>query len=254
VPISKIKKILIISWMTALCFMLLANAHAWEIPAYLRLQAGARVWFSFLEGDLIQPDRTKLGILDNLGLKQDSIAWEYLFNIRMANIHLLRLRVEPSTLYDQSVNESFIKLRAGRVGYDLDFFMTPRLLLGGNVDLDVLNLQSSINQVIVGNFLFDYFENQTRAIPSVGLHWTYYPTFSGILLRPNFSTRMNWWDYESLETRDLEVSTAVDIPISELWTWTLSGGYRIWNIKLKRERDRIDMTRKGFFIETSILF
>jgi hypothetical protein len=106
----------------------------------------------------------------------------------------------------------------------------------------------------VGNTLFNYSDNQTRLIPSVGLHGTFYPIVAGVALRPNLFARVNWWDYETVGTWDCELGTAVDIPVTELWTWTVKGGYRIWNIKLKRDHDTVDMTRRGFFIETSVLF
>jgi hypothetical protein len=249
-----IKKSVLVVWFTLVWFMLLANVHAWEVPSYVRLSGGTRAWFNLLEGDLIQPDRTKLGFTDNLGLKQDALSWEHFVNLRLANIHLVRFRVEPSTSWGRSSNESYLKVVNGRVGYDLDFFMTPNALIGAHADVDVLNLESTVDRIRVANSLFEYSFTQTRAIPSVGLHGAYYPTVSGISVRPNFSARINLWDYESVQSRDLELSGAVDIALNQLWTWSIMGGYRIWNIKLQRDVDRADITRKGFFVETSLLF
>jgi len=249
-----VKKALLISWLTLLLFMLFTNVHAWEVPSYLRITSGARVWFSLIEGDLVQEDRTKLGITDNLGIKQDELAWEFLASARAGNLHVLRVRVEPATLYDQSINDCNVKVRSIRTGYDLDFYMSPQALIGANTDLDVFNLKTRVNDVTVGNSTFNYSEDNTHLIPSVGLHGTFYPILQGIAIRPNISTRVNWWDYQGTETWDWELAAAVDVPVNELWTWTLNGGYRIWNIKLKRERDTVDVIRKGFFLETSILF
>ncbi|MEJ2716239.1 MAG: hypothetical protein P8182_03740 [Deltaproteobacteria bacterium] len=248
------KKFLLLSWLTLFWFVLLGNVHAWEVPAYLRLQSGVRLWFSQIDGDLIQNDRTKIGLIDNLGMKRDQLVWEYFVSARVQNIHQVRLRIEPSTLYDQSTSNSDLKIRNFRIGYDLDFYMTPQALVGLNADLDVMTLRSDVNHVRVGNIVFNYGDDKTRVIPALGLHGTFYPLLPGVALRPNVSTRLNWWDYESVGTWDWEIATGVDIPVNPLWTWSINGGYRIWNIRLKRDYDEVDVTRRGFFIETAVLF
>jgi hypothetical protein len=249
-----LKKSIFVAWFTLVWFMLLANVHAFEVPAFIRLSGGSRAWFNLLEGDLVQPDRTKLGLTDNLGLKQDALAWEHFLNLRVANIHVVRCRVEPSTTWGRSSNDSCVRVVNGRIGYDLDFFMTPNSLLGAHADVDVLHLETTVDRVRVANSFFDYAFGQTRAVPSVGLHGAYYPSVTGISVRPNLSARINLWDYETVQSRDVELSGAVDIPLNQLWTWSIVGGYRIWNLKLQREVDRADITRKGFFFETSLLF
>lgn len=251
---SIVKKIVIIAWLTVLSFMLLANVHAWEVPSYLRLTSGARLWFTNIGGDLIQPDRTKIGITDNLGVKKDNLTWEYFFNARVDGIHVGRVKLELPSRYDQSANDSALKLYDVRVGYDLDFYMTPQALVGLNLDMDVFNIQTIVNNVRVGASTFNYSENRSRIIPSLGLHGSFYPILSSIALRPNVSARVNWWDYESLQTWDWEVSAAVDIPVNPLWTWSMNGGYRMWNVKAKRNHDQVDVTRNGFFVETSVRF
>lgn len=140
------------------------------------------------------------------------------------------------------------------MGYDIDFYMTPQILFGANSDLDILNTETRVKEVTVANTFFDYYENQTRTIPTLGLHGSFYPIIEGISLRPNVSSRVNWWNNNNLETWDWEVSSAVDIPINSLWTWTINAGYRFWHVKSKRERDTIDINRTGFFVETSVLF
>lgn len=249
-----IKRFLIVTWLTLLCFMLLSNVHAWDVPQYLRMQGGARLWFSSIDGDLIQNDRTRLDIKDNLGIKQDELAWEFFASFRIKSIHVARVRIEPSTLYNQSSSNSYHRVFDARLGYDLDFYMSPQILLGLNLDLDIMNLDSRVNNAVVGGFLYNYSASATRVLPSLGLHGAFYPIISGIALRPNISTRFNWWSSENLENRDWELVGSVDIPINQLWTWTVSGGYRIWNVKASRDRDTVDMTRSGFFVETAILF
>lgn len=248
------KKALIIAWLTAIWFALLVNVHAWEIPPQLRLNGGARLWFSLIDGDLTQSDRTKLDILDNLGIEDDNLAWEFFLGARFRNIHVLRLRGMPTVAYDQSRNDSYVKMSYLKAGYDLDFFMTPQALFGGNFDLSVVNVSTKVNNVVVGNLLFNYEDNATRVFPGLGVHGTFYPIMEGIALRPLLSARVNWWDYESLSTYDWEVSAAVDVPISQICTWTINGGYRIWNLKQKRTYDTTDTTLRGFFLETSLLF
>lgn len=249
-----IKKFLIVSWLTLLCFMLLSNVHAWEVPQYLRMQAGTRLWFSAIDGHLIQNDRTRLDLKDNLGIKQDEPAWEFFAALRVKSIHVARVRIEPSTLYTQSLSGSYQRVFDARMGYDLDFYMSPQILLGLNIDLDIMNLDTRVNQVAVGGLLYNYSASATRVLPGLGLHGSFYPIISGIALRPNISTRFNWWSSENLENRDWELAGSVDIPVNQLWTWTVSAGYRIWSVKVKRDRDTVDMTRSGPFIETAILF
>ena len=106
----------------------------------------------------------------------------------------------------------------------------------------------------MANTVFTYGDNQTRAIPTIGLHGTFYPIINGISLRPNWFARVNWWDYQTLETWDWETGAGVDIPVNRLWTWSMSAGYRFWHIKFKRDRDTVDMNTSGFFLETSLLF
>lgn len=252
--VSMIKKLLIITWLTLLSFMLLANVHAWEVPSYLRLTSGSRLWFTNISGDLIQPDRTKIGIIDNLGVTKDQLTWEFLLTSRVENIHVARVKFELPSLYGQSDNGSSVKIYDVRAGYDLDFYMTPQALFGLNVDVDAFNIATVVNNVRVGSSSYNYSENRTRVLPSLGLHGSFYPILQGIALRPNLSARVNWWDYESVKTWDWEVSAAVDIPVNPLWTWSMNGGYRMWNIRTKRDKDEVDVTRNGFFVETSVRF
>ncbi len=247
------KKILVIAWLTVLCFLLLGNVHAWEVPAYVRLNAGYRMWFSVLQGDLIQNDRTKVDLINNLGIDGNKLVWEFVANLRLDNIHVFRFRTEPSSLYSAR-NDSFQKIRYFQLGYDIDFYMTPQILFGANTDLEILNTETNVKDVAVANSVFSYYENQTRTIPTLGIHGSFYPIVEGISLRPNISSRVNWWNYDNLETWDWEVSSAVDIPVNSLWTWTINSGYRFWHVKSKRDRDTIDINRGGFFIETSVLF
>jgi hypothetical protein len=253
-PYIRIKKLLVVAWLTFLWYLLLGNVHAWEIPPYLRLDGGSRIWFTSIEGDLIQPDRTRVDITDNLGLKQESVVWEYFGSARLYNIHVFRIRLEPWTLYDQAANNSWLRLTDFRIGYDLDFYMSPRTLIGFNVDVDFANVQSTVDNVSVGNTVYTYGESATRVIPSLGLHGIFYPMLQGVAIRPNVYTRLNWWDYESLKSWDWVVGSAVDIPVNELWTWTIKAGYRFWNLKMNRGLDTVDLTRRGFFIESSVMF
>ncbi|MFC1834271.1 hypothetical protein ACFL2Q_05995 [Thermodesulfobacteriota bacterium] len=250
----KFKKALIIVWLTFLWFALLGNVHAWDVPAYLRITSGARLWFTLLDGDLIQEDKTKLGLVDNLGLKQDTLAYEYFSNFRLSNMHVLRLRFEPTTQYGQSLSGSYQKIFDFRFGYDLDFYMTPQILFGANIDMDVVKLETLVNGVRVAGSTFTYREEQTSAIPSFGLHGTFYPIVHGMALRPHVSTRANWWNFGDRATWEWDVTAGADVPVTHLWTWTVSGGYRVWNVRMDRTRDTADITRTGFFLESSILF
>lgn len=248
------KKILVTTWLTILCFLLLGNVHAWDVPSYLRVSAGYRSWFTGLQGDLIQNDRTKLGLTENLGIKRDKLVWEFLANFRFDNIHVLRLRTEPFTVYEQSHNDSFQKIRTASLGYDLDFYMTPQALLGLNLDVGWVDLDTRVRDVRAGGILYNYQQTGSRVVPGLGLHGTYYPILTNVALRPNIGGRANWWSYESLEAWDAELACAVDVPVNRLWTWTVSSGYRVWHLKVKRERDTVDINRTGFFVETSLLF
>lgn len=248
------KRIIVTTWLTALCFLLLSNAYAWDVPAYLRVNGGSRMWFSVLEGDLIQNDRAKLDLAESLGIKKDKIVWEFFSSFRFDNIHVLRARFVPFTEYDRSQTGSSQKIMDARLGYDLDFYMTPQLLFGANVDLDFVSAETRVRNVTVAGITFNYDARESRVLPTLGLHGTFYPIIDGIALRPNLAGRINWWNYESLGTWDWEVSAAVDVPVNRLWTWTVNGGYRFWHLKLKRDRDTLDANRSGFFVETSVLF
>jgi hypothetical protein len=252
--VLEMKRFVVTTWLTALCFLLLSNVHAWEVPTYMRVDGGARMWFTVLDGDLIQNDRTKLDLVDNLGIKRDHLVWEFYSSFRFSNIHVLRLRYEPYADYDRAQSGSYQKVRDIRGGYDLDFYMTPQLLFGANADVGVFSVDSCVKNVTVGNALFDYRVSQNQFVPTVGLHGTFYPILEGIALRPNLFGRVNWWNLNTLETWDYELGAAVDVPLNHLWTWSVHGGYRFWHIKFKRNRDTLDMNRSGFFVETSLLF
>lgn len=244
---------IVIAWLTALCFLLLGNVHAWEVPNYIRMTSGARMWFTVLDGDLIQDDRTKIDLIDNAGIERNKLSWEFLTSVRAYNIHVWRFRAEPLSGYE-SKNDSYLRVRNYRTGYDLDFYMSPQALFGANIDINITNLETRIQDVIVGGNTYTYQDSKTRTTPLLGLHGSFYPILDDISLRPNVSARVNWWNYENLETWDWEISGAVDIPINRLWTWTVNGGYRFWHTKFKRERDTIDINRMGFFLESSLLF
>ncbi len=248
------KKFLVTIWLTLLWYLLLGNVHAWEVPNCLRLSGGARMWFSSLAGDLIQPDNTKLDLIQNLGLKEDELSWDFFLSARLNNVHVFRFRAEPTTVYTQPKTDAAHRVRNFRVGYDLDFFMAPQALLGTNVDLDVLTVDTTVRDVTVGLVLYNYCDSTTRAIPEIGLHGTFYPILQGIALRPNVSGRINWMNYEGVDAVDWEASTAVDVPVNRFWTWSVSGGYRFQHTKFKRNRDTVDMNRSGFFLETAVLF
>ena len=248
------KRLLIISWLTALCFLLLGNVHAWEIPSYIRLDSGTRMWFTVLGGDLVQADRTKIDLGNNLGVKKDQLAWEFCLSARFDNIHVLRFRAEPSTEYEQSKNDSLHAVSDYRLGYDLDFYMTPQVLFGTNVDFDFPTVRTRVRNVNLGLITYDYDDNKTRFVPTVGLHGTFYPIVGGISLRPNISARVNWINYEGLEAWDWEAATSVDVPVNRLWTWNVTGGYRYSHLKFKSDIDTVDMNRMGFFIESGVLF
>jgi hypothetical protein len=211
------------------------------------------MWFSVLEGSLLQPNRVKLDLNDNVGIKKEKIAWDFFTYIRFSNIHVLRFRFEPLTTYD-SRNDSFQKISNFRAGYDLDFFMTPQILFGANVDVNTTTFDTDVRDVLVGGNLYNYHESETKTTPLIGLHGSFYPILNDISIRPNISARVNWWNYENYETWDWETSAAVDVPINRWWTWTVNGGYRYWHTKFKRQFDTIDSNRSGFFVETSLLF
>ncbi len=48
--------------------------------------------------------------------------------------------------------------------------MTPQILFGANFDLEILNTETKVKQVAVANSAFNYYENQTRTIPTLGIH------------------------------------------------------------------------------------
>jgi hypothetical protein len=248
------KKLAVTLWLTILCFLLLGNVHAWEVPAYLRMNGGSRMWFSVLGGDLIQNDQTKVGLSNNLGLKKEQLAWEFFAGLRFDNIHAVRFRVEPATVYEQAKGDSFLRVRDFRLGYDLDFYMTPQLLFGGNVDLDIFQAETVVRGVTVGRVPYNYTDSATQVTPQIGFHGTFYPILQEIALRPNLSGRVNWMTYGSLDTLDCELATSVDVPLNRFWTWNVAGGYRFQHVRFKRERDTLDMERTGFFLETSLLF
>ncbi|HMK37467.1 MAG TPA: hypothetical protein VK463_20505 [Desulfomonilaceae bacterium] len=247
------KKVFVTAWLTILCFLLLANVHAWEVPTYVRMNGGARMWFTTLQGDLLQPDRTKVDLVDNVGIPKDKLVWEFFGSARFWNIHVFRFRAEPLTSYEAR-NDSFFKIRNFRAGYDLDFFMSPQLLFGANADVSVTEFDTDIQNIPVGGNVYTYHDNQTLTTPLLGLHGTFYPILDDIALRPNISSRVNWWNYADRENWEWEVAGGVDVPINKLWTWTVSGGYRFWHTKFKRERDTLDVNRMGFFIDAALLF
>jgi hypothetical protein len=247
------KRFLVTAWLTILCFLLLANAHAWDVPSHIRMIGGVRMWFTVLEGDLIQPDRARVDLNDNMGIPEDVLVWDFFTSVRVCNFHVFRLRGEPVTSYE-SKNESFVKIWYLQAGYDLDFYMSPQALLGANVDLNITNYNTDVRNVAVGGNVYNYHDSQTLTLPQIGLHATFYPILDDIALRPNISGRFNWWNYADRESWDWEVATAVDIPVNRLWTWSVAGGYRYWHTKFKRERDTLDINRMGFFVESSLLF
>jgi len=235
-------------------YLLLGNVHAWDVPSYVRVNGGARMWFTVLQGDLLQNDRTKLDLTQHLGIKEDQLVWEFFSTVRVENIHVFRARLEAGTDYNQSSGGSFQKIRDLRLGYDLDFFMTPQILFGANVDLGVVSLETKVGHVTVAKSTYNYQKGETRVVPTLGIHGTFYPIVEGVALRPNVSARVNWWNYESIETWDWEVASGVDIPVNKLWTWSVNGGYKFWHVKFKRDVDKIDMNRQGFFLESAVLF
>jgi hypothetical protein len=207
-----------------------------------------------MDGDLIQKDKTKLGFAENLGLKKDKLAWEFFGSVRKDNIHVLRVRAETSTLYGESKNDSFQKTWNIDVSYDLDFYMSPQVILGSNSGLRLVCVDSKVNNVVVGGKTYNYEERGSGVVPVAGVHGSFYPILTSLALRPSISARVNCWNYKGVETLDAEVGAATDIPINDNWTWSVGGGYRFWHVVLEREKDRVEMNRKGFFIETSLLF
>jgi hypothetical protein len=248
------KKIILNISIMILSALMVQTALAWEVPSCIRANGGFRMWFSNIEGDLIQLDRTKIGLGENMGLTKEKLVWEYFASMRFDNVHVFRLRAEPSTVYDQSSNDSYLQLKDWRLGYDLDFFMTPQVLLGANINLVFSGYDTKVSEVVVGATTYNYRSEANKVFPTLGVHGTFYPIVEGIALRPNISGRVNWWNYRDFETWEWEALTGVDIPVNMYWTWNVSGGYRYDHIKFKREIDTLDANRSGFFLETSLLF
>ncbi len=237
-----------------ICLLPGVDACAGSFPPYVRLNGGARVWFSRIDGDLIQPDNTKLGLTENLAINPEKVTWDYFGSLRLDNVHVVRFNGEIGTAYEQSRNDSFLKTWSAQATYDLDFYMTPQFLLGSHTSVGVWGMETLVINVKVGETVFNYQEKITKVFPSLGFHGIFYPILSGIAVRPNFSGRLNWWNYESLELYDWEAAGAFDIPLNRNWTWSMGGGYRFCRVGLKRNKDRIEIKRTGFFLETSLLF
>jgi hypothetical protein len=248
------KKIILTISVFILSALIIETGYAWEVPNCIRANAGVRMWFSNIEGDLIQLDRTKIGLSENMGLTKEKLVWEYFASMRFDTVHVFRLRAEPSTVYGQSSTDSYLQIKDWRLGYDLDFYMTPQFLFGANINLVLAGYDTKVNQVVVGATTYNYRSEANKVFPTLGVHGTFYPIVEGIALRPNLSGRVNWWNHSDFETWEWEALTGVDIPINIYWTWNVSGGYRYDHIKFKREIDTVDANRSGFFIETSLLF
>ena len=76
-----------------------ANAFSGEAPPYVRLHGEAKVWFSKIGGDLIQPDQTKLGLTENLGINSEKVVWDMSCGLRLDNVHVLRFHGEVGTSF-----------------------------------------------------------------------------------------------------------------------------------------------------------
>ena len=220
----------------------------------MRLSGGARVWFSKIGGNLIQPNQAKLGLCEDLGINSEKVVWDMFGALRLDNVHVLRLRGETGTSYDQSKTDSFFKTWNVQATYDLDFYMTPKFLLGSQSAVTILGLESFVNNVTVGDTVYNYQERSWKMVPSMGFHGIYYPILIGIAVRPNVSARVSWWSYESIQLRDWEVAGSFDVPFNAFWTCSIGGGYRAWSLNLKRDKDRIDINRTGYFLEASFMF
>ena len=55
-------------------------------------------------------------------------------------------------------------------------------------------------------------------------------------------------------TSRLEVAASFDIPLNASWIWTMSGGYRSYNLGMKCDKDRVEISRTGFFLEAALMF
>ena len=53
------KKLILVANITILWFLMAVTVYAWEVPSYLRANGGVRMWFTNIEGDLIQLDRNQ---------------------------------------------------------------------------------------------------------------------------------------------------------------------------------------------------
>ncbi len=228
--------------------------QAWQVPSYLRLDAGVRLWFSELSGDLIQDDKTKIGIDTNLGLKPDQLTWEIFGSGRFDNIHVVRINWDTETLYENPHTGSSHKVWNIDLAYDLDFYMTPRILFGTHSNVSVLNLKTLVSDVEIGEIDYNYSSSGYHTIPGIGLHAAYYPIMGGVAIRPTIMGRASWWNQGATQNLKWEVSTGMDVPLTSLWTWSLCGGYQFSHTKLKRDADSVELNRKGFFIQGSLLF
>ena len=163
------KHFLITTWLTILCFLLFSNVYAWEMPSCVRVSGGSRMWFSTLQGDLIQSDHTKLDLTENLGLKRDDLVWSFFASTRIKNVHVLRVRAEPYSVYEQSGGDSSLRVKDARLGYDCDFYMAPQVLFGVNFDLDILSVDTRVRNVVVANASFSYNDASTKGSPEPGV-------------------------------------------------------------------------------------
>lgn len=248
---KKIPIFLIIAALIQICPQM---CQAWEVPAYLRIDSGARLWFSELDGDLIQEDNTKIGVDTNLGLKTDQLAWEIFGSGRFDNIHVVRLNYQMETAYENAKTGSTQKFWNLDLAYDLDFYMTPRVLFGTHSKVTILHVDTQVKDIEIGETPYNYSSKGSHTIPGVGLHGAYYPIIGGVAIRPVVTGRASWWNQGTTQNWNWEVATGMDVPLTTLWTWSLSGGYQFRRIKLQRDTDSVELDRRGFFIQGSLLF
>ncbi len=67
----------------------------------------------------------------------------------------------------------YLRVRNYRTGYDLDFYMSPQALFGANIDINITNLETRIQDVIVGGNTYTYQDSKREQ----HLCWGYMEAF-----------------------------------------------------------------------------
>ncbi|MBI3756288.1 MAG: outer membrane beta-barrel protein [Deltaproteobacteria bacterium] len=241
-------------------FLLLIFVFAVSLLAYSPAEAivhvEGRYWFTSLDSTVTVTDAsvigTEINLVDTLGVDDKKNFWEARVDLNLGSHHLIYaympLSWDGQKTLTQSVNfagktytastkvDSSLDIVYQRIGYRYDIIDTLGNQLGIIIDVKLLDIEARLKAASLG---FDKSYSVTAPVPTIGLG-----AQVGLPALFSIGAEVTGIAYSGNHLIDGEGS----INFNPIPFVTISGGYRLFDVKVADGDNKVDFKLKGPFL------